>query len=1010
MTIDGTRTVRKTGHTHPMARPEFDRGRVRANRRMARMVLVLEPSEEQKADLQGLLEAQQDPQSAEYQRWLTPEEYGQRFGVSTGDLERITTWLESNGFEVEPVPESRQNVIFSGTVGQVEQAFQTEMRTFVVDGEEHVANAMNPAIPEALAGVVSGISSLHNFGKRPLHSRKTPQFNAGGAHYIVPADFATIYGTAALTATGVDGRGVSIAIAGQSNISLDDVRAFRSTLGLPANDPKIVVNGTDPGLIAGDRDEATLDVEWAGGVAPAATVTLVVSASTRATSGVDLSAQYIVNKNLASIVSVSYGFCEQGLGDAENRFWNALWQQAASQGITALVASGDSGVAGCNGGGDSSANNPAGVNGVGTSPYSTTVGGTMFADAASPSQYWRSTNEAKTFGSALSYIPEAVWNESGSTAGGSGLWAGGGGWSVMWPQPAWQTGIVTAGGIRRAVPDVSFNAAGSHDGYIMLLSGKTMSVGGTSVSSPAFAGMLALVSQMNSTRLGNINPTLYALWSKQVAGGAKVFHDVTAGNNSVPGLTGFAAGAGFDLATGLGSVDGGQLAARWKDVKDPTPAPARSYSFDASTGSTASVRGGASVTVPVKLAYLNGFNAAVNLAVTGLPAGVTARFDPASLTAPASQSTLTLTAATNAAASTASLTLAAVSGSTTKTATVALTVTPGCVITIDPRSAQVAAGGGTGTIPVRTATGCAWTATTAASWLQIVSGRTGSGNGSIGYQVAANTATTARSAAISVSGVEFSVTQAQAPTFRLDRTAATAGFSGGDGSVGVTPTPSTATWSASSGASWITLTAGAGSNTGARSVGYRVALNTATQSRVGTLTIAGQTFTITQEAAPVTRLDSTQATYSAAGGTGAVTVTSATTTWTASSPANWITATKQGGVVRYTVALNTTSQRRTATLVIAGLPFSVTQEALAPFRLSASQVSMPAAGGSGQVTVTAPLANLSWTAASPASWVTFSTSGNVLRFNVAANSTRQARSATLQVAGVAFVVTQEGGR
>ncbi len=334
----------------------------------------------------------------------------------------------AHGFTVEPLPAGRRLVLFSGTAQQVADAFHTEMHRYEVSGQEHIANSQDPQIPSALAPVVAGVLSMHDFRRtsasRPARQIAKPENTQGSTHYLFPADYATIYDLNPQYAAGKNGSGASIAIVGRSNINLSDVSSFRSTSGLTANQPAVVLDGVNPGRVSGDQDESTLDVEWSGAVAPGAAVKFVVAASTSTTDGVDLSAQYIVNNKTATVMSTSYGSCEANMGSGEVAFYNSLWQQAASEGISAFVSSGDSGAAGCNSGGSSSGS-MTGVNGLCSSPYSTCVGGTEFNEGSNSSSYWSSSNG--TGGeSALSYIPEKVWNESAND-GGSGLWASGGG-------------------------------------------------------------------------------------------------------------------------------------------------------------------------------------------------------------------------------------------------------------------------------------------------------------------------------------------------------------------------------------------------------------------------------------------------------------------------------------------------------------------------------------------------------------------------------------------------------
>ncbi|HLW79122.1 MAG TPA: protease pro-enzyme activation domain-containing protein, partial [Terriglobia bacterium] len=392
--VDVQKLVRLGGNTHPLARPEFDRGAAPDSLPMERMLLVLQRSADQEAALRRLLDDQQVKSSPSYHRWLKPGEFGEQFGPADADVQAVTGWLTSQGFEVKRVAAGRTVIEFSGTAGLVRQALHTEIHKYAVNGEEHWANANDPAIPAALAPVVAGVASLYNFPRRPLYRRlgafsrnkATGQvrplftFNGGSGDLfgLGPADFATIYNVQPLWQAGTDGTGQTIAIVAQTNINLQDVRDFRTMFGLPANDPKIVLNGPDPGITDPNNEgESDLDAEWAGGVAKNATIDLVVSESTESSLGVDLSALYIVDNNLAPVVSVSYGFCEAVVGNAGNAYYNALWEEAAAQGMTVLVAAGDSGSAVCD---ESSFENAAtqglAVSGLASTPFNVAVGGT----------------------------------------------------------------------------------------------------------------------------------------------------------------------------------------------------------------------------------------------------------------------------------------------------------------------------------------------------------------------------------------------------------------------------------------------------------------------------------------------------------------------------------------------------------------------------------------------------------------------------------------------------------
>ena len=589
--------VRLTGSTHPLANAENEVGRAPAGLRMERVMLQLSGGADADAALERLIADQHNPNSPRYHQWITPQQFGEQFGPAASDVAAVTAWLKSQGFSVGAVAPSRRIIEFSGTATQVEQAFRTEMHRYQINGVEHVANSIDISIPQALSPVVTGVVSLHNFGSRPLHHtpvRGVPLTDLqGGSHAISPSDFATIYDVNALWNQSFDGTGQTIAIAGRTNINANDVTTFRSTFGLPGNNTQVVVNGADPGIVSSDEEtEADLDVEWAGAVAKGATVKLVVSKSTNASDGVDLSDQYIVNNNLAAVMSVSFGFCE-AQGGSSNSFYNSLWSQAVSEGISVFVATGDNGSAGCDlpySSGTNGANTttPASqgfaVSGLASTPYNVAVGGTMFSDS-NGSAYWSSSNNATTKASALSYIPEAVWNESSfATQGASGndLYAGSGGVSRLYGTPSWQTGAGvpttdpgTTGQHHRYLPDVSLSAAG-HDGYLIYQEGQLELVGGTSASSPSFASLMAILNQYTGGRNGNPNTRLYALAAQNPA----AFHDVTSGTNAVPcaggspncsstsagvvgTMNGYSAGAGYDLATGLGSVDAYALALKW---------------------------------------------------------------------------------------------------------------------------------------------------------------------------------------------------------------------------------------------------------------------------------------------------------------------------------------------------------------------------------------------------------------------------------------------------------------
>jgi len=673
--IDDNDTKVLVGNTHPLAHLGRSAGYADTALPMEHMILSLQVPAAKQASLAGLIKDLHDPASASYHHWLTPEQFGAQFGPAADDVAAVGNWLASHGFKVDEVAKSRTWINFSGDVAKVEQTFKTRIKNVQAGDKVYQANESDPSIPKALADLVHGVVTLHNVPRQPKHTGArffasndaVPNYTTGSSHYLSPGDFGVIYNVNSLYGAGVDGTGQSVAIVGRTHPSATNWSTFRSKMGLPANAPQVIVNGTDPGDLGSSEDtEANLDVEWSGAVAKNATVKFVTSKSTASTDGVDLSAQYVVANNIAPVLSVSFGSCESDMGTAENAFYNNLWAQAAAQGITVMVSTGDSGAAGCS---DPSATAGSGkaVNGLASTPYNVAVGGTQFNEAGG--SYWSSANTSSDV-SALGYIPEAAWNESGVVSGGSGLWATGGGASSLYAKPAWQSAPGVPQDGRRDLPDVALSAAG-HDAYLIITGGSLAAVGGTSAASPSFAGLMTLLVQQTGQRQGNVNPRLYQLATSQYGSGSPVaFHDVVSGNNSVPGVAGYGGALGYDAATGLGSVNAYALLTNWGAA-----ATAATPNFAVAATQPQSIIQGSAGSATVTTAVSGGFNAAVALSVTGLPAGVAASFSPASIAAPGSgSSTLTLTVSAGAVAGSFTVTVTGTSGSLTHSVQVPVTV------------------------------------------------------------------------------------------------------------------------------------------------------------------------------------------------------------------------------------------------------------------------------------------------------------------------------------------------
>jgi len=665
--IDDRETVVLRGNVKPLLQAATDQGRMDGGIPLT-ISMVFKKTAAQEADLEKLLTELQDPSSPNYHKWLTTEQFADRFGMSPVDLATVTSWLQSQGFRVERIAKSRTQVWFSGQVSKIETVFRTEMHQFQLKGEPHFANATELSIPAALGDVVLGFHNMDDF--RPKARVKShgvpadqlnPHFTSSlsGNHFVIPGDFAKIYDVDALYTSGFDGTGQTIAVMGQTALfstatggisppgAPTDIDAFRSAAGLPArttaNFKQTLVPTSGTAVMStSDIGEASLDVEWSEGVAKGVTQNYVFVGNNSNFSVFD-SLQYAIDQNLAHVISISYGNCEQALGATGISTVQGWAQQANAQGQTITAASGDFGAADC----DTSPTLPA-QGGVAVDipaalPYVTGVGGTTFNGDASvtpasgcapATQYWASSCSATSGASALSYIPEVTWND---TVAVNSLSASGGGASVVFSKPDWQTGTGVPADGARDVPDVALAASPNHDGYLLCATDPTASVGpcvtgfrdsssnlniagGTSFGAPAFAGIVAILNQKTgSSGQGNINPTLYAV----AASTPTAFHDITSGNNIVPCGTGtpncpttgnlqygFSAGTGYDQVTGLGTIDANVLAGAWT-TGNPTTAD---YSMFGAVSSISAPGGTGSSTITVDAR--NGFSGTVTLACT----------------------------------------------------------------------------------------------------------------------------------------------------------------------------------------------------------------------------------------------------------------------------------------------------------------------------------------------------------------------------------------------------------
>jgi hypothetical protein len=681
--IDRTRTLPILGAVHPEAAAAQDLGLRDPAAPMEHIHLVLRRPQERQAAFDAEVDALHQPGNASYHQWLTPETIGAEFGPSTSDLATLTAYLQSEGFTVNRIGASGAYVDFTGTVAQVQRSFHTEIHNLLLaTGEERYSAVTEAQLPEALAPLVAGFLSLSNIAPHPMLSRKVPRVpppgaaqtpphpndTEGGEYYVGAQDFYTIYNEQPLITAGTNtGSGITIALLEETDIDTADVTAFRTTMGVSPATPLLTVQHgsssvacSDPGITSTDEEgEAVIDTEWSGTVAPAANL-LFMSCATASTYGIFLSAEAVIENNLATTMSLSYGNTE--VGDAStNTFLSNLWEQAAAQGQTVVVSSGDAGSANSQDQAKSIARHGLAVNAFASTLYNVAAGGTDFQDLYNQyegdtgfevSNYWAASNAAN-LSSALGYVPETTWNdtcassiliyyhESGSTdpnalcSAGQYLATagGGGGASILQPRPSWQTatvsGIPAATGAYnfRLLPDVSLFAANgiwSHalDYYQSDVSTSMQQAGGTSFVAPQLAGVFALIAQKTGERLGQPNYVLYSMAGVEygtstyapgstcngsgnstsiadpnvgvtvtIPASTCIFYDIETSNISQGCRNGskncytesggddgilststtaadvaYPAGQGFDLATGIGSINIANLVANWQNA------------------------------------------------------------------------------------------------------------------------------------------------------------------------------------------------------------------------------------------------------------------------------------------------------------------------------------------------------------------------------------------------------------------------------------------------------------
>jgi len=588
-------------------------------------------------ELETLLQQLVDPTSPNFRQYLSASQFAERFGPSEDDYQALAAFLQANGFSVTGTHPNRTILDVSGTVADIESTFHLHLiywnhptrGTFFAPDRE----------PSVDAGVtILDITGLDNFlVARPMDLKARPltagiplTTGSGPGGLLTGGDFRAAYAPAVT----LNGGGQTIGLFELDGFYASDVQANFSQAGLPSVPTQTVLLDGFNGAPGSGSVEVTLDIMMAAYMAPAVSNIIVYEG----TNWNDV-LNRMATDNLASQLSSSWCY------SPTNAATEQIFKQMIAQGQSFFQASGDSGAY------------KGAVMPPADDPNVTVVGGTSLT----------------TTGAGGAWQSETTWPGSG------------GGISTTWPIPSYQqpAAMTAAGGSgsMRNIPDVALVAAAQL--FLICDNGQWMEVGGTSAAAPLWAGFLALVNQQMAAnkqpRLGFMNPLIYA-----IGAGASYdtdLHDITTGSNG-----GHSAMVGYDLATGWGSPSGQPLI---HTLSGTSGAPAFSLS---SSASTLSIPAGQSGLSTIAISPQRGFSGAVSLAVSGLPAGVTASFSPASAT---TSSTLTLTASASAAAATAAITITGTSGSLTSATRLALSVTTSATFSLSatPTNVSVAPGG-----------------------------------------------------------------------------------------------------------------------------------------------------------------------------------------------------------------------------------------------------------------------------------------------------------------------------
>jgi kumamolisin len=540
--------------------------------------------------LSALLQGLYDPSSPNYHQYLTPDEFAQQFGPTAEQRQAVIDYLTKQGFTVTQA--YTDLIDFSGSESQAEQVFGVTINDYLgPDGRIFYSNATLPKLPAYLASTITTISGLDNanrFSHPPIPGNNVPAvdpnagsncptagqggggggggiFGGGSQVAYIPSQFAKAYNYDALHSAGLNGEGQTVGVFELDGYSQSDIQAYTQCFGggsVPIQN--VILDGFN-GQPGAGAIEVELDVEVIVSQAPHL-AKLIVYEAPNTTQGYNDEFARIV-KDRTPVISVSWGDCEKNMGQQEANQENQFFQQAAAQGQTILVASGDSGSASCFQLGGTGFDTSLNADDPAAQPYVTAVGGTNLS-----------------LNSDNSYQSETVWN-AGFLGGASG-----GGISQFWKHPSWQTGPGVqnqySNGMRET-PDVALDAdpatgypvyctagstcSGSGGVFGGGSSGGWLTVGGTSAAAPMWAAMVALANEQaaktGKSTLGFLNPALYRIGSG--SNYSRDFHDIIpSSSSSTPSNNdeGFNGGAypvtqAYDMTTGWGTFNAARLAA-----------------------------------------------------------------------------------------------------------------------------------------------------------------------------------------------------------------------------------------------------------------------------------------------------------------------------------------------------------------------------------------------------------------------------------------------------------------